>query len=105
MLDLEAAVDLDEVRLALGAEQKLEDPQRPRSRPRRAQATDSSSSSRVSGASAGEGDSSISFWCRRWIEHSRSPSVSTLPVESRQSTWISTWRAGAMTFSRYSEPS
>ena len=45
------------------------------------------------GVSAGEGDSSISFWWRRWIEHSRSPSVSTPPCAS-PSTWISTWRAG-----------
>ena len=30
----------------------------------------------------GEGDSSISFWCLRWMEHSRSPRISTLPCSS-----------------------
>ena len=37
------------------------------------------------------------------MEHSRSPSVSTPPAESH-STWISTWRAGATSFSTYVDP-
>ena len=32
---------------------------------------------RTSSASPGAGDSSTTFWCRRWIEQSRSPSTST----------------------------
>ena len=55
--------------------------------------------SRVDSSSAGEGDSSTSFWCLRWIEHSRSPSVSTPPFWS-QRTCTSTCLAGAMNFSR-----
>ena len=34
---------------------------------------------RIFSVSAGDGDSSISFWWRRWIEHSRSPRWTTLP--------------------------
>src|SRR5438093_1430020 len=45
---------------------------------------------RSSGSSAGEGDSSSTFWWRRWTEHSRSPSATT-PRSSPRS-WISTWR-------------
>ena len=40
---------------------------------------------------AGAGDSSISFWWRRWIEQSRSPRWITLPCVSAR-TWTSTWR-------------
>ena len=39
---------------------------------------------RLRRSSAGDGDSSTSFWWRRWIEHSRSPSVSTPPVRVAQ---------------------
>ena len=46
---------------------------------RQARSTDASIASRVSGVSAIDGDSSTSFWWRRWMEHSRSPSVSTPP--------------------------
>jgi len=28
---------------------------------------------------ATEGDSSMIFWCRRWMEHSRSPRCTTCP--------------------------
>ena len=65
---------------------------------RQARSAAASIASRSSGVSADEGVSSISFWWRRWIEHSRSPSVSTVPWPS-QRTWISTWRAGTSTFS------
>ena len=40
---------------------------------------------------AGEGASSMTFWLRRWIEHSRSNRWTTLPCLS-PSTWISMWR-------------
>ena len=46
-------------------------------------------SARSSGVSAGDGASSISFWWRRWIEHSRSKRCTALPCASA-STWIST---------------
>ena len=39
----------------------------------------------------GAGDSSISFWWRRWAEQSRSPSQSVVPKASA-STCISMWR-------------
>ncbi len=45
-----------------------------------ARSTAASIASRVSASSAADGDSSTSFWWRRWIEHSRSPSVSTPPA-------------------------
>ena len=64
-----------------------------------ARSTALSISSRAAASSAGDGDSSISFWCRRWTEHSRSPSVRMPPAES-QSTCTSTWRAGTSAFSR-----
>ena len=62
MLDLEPAVDLDEVRLALGAEEELERPGALVADGAQARSTDASISSRVSGESAGDGDSSTSFW-------------------------------------------
>ncbi|MEY2467679.1 MAG: acetyl-CoA carboxylase, biotin carboxylase subunit [Actinomycetota bacterium] len=34
---------------------------------------------RIFSVTATEGDSSSSFWWRRWIEHSRSPRCTTLP--------------------------
>ncbi len=45
-----------------------------------------------------EGASSMSFWWRRWIEHSRSPRWTTLPLLSAI-TWISMWRGPWMYFS------
>src|SRR3984885_11210035 len=38
----------------------------------------------------GDGASSMIFWWRRWIEHSRSPTAHTVPWESAI-TWTSTW--------------
>ena len=40
------------------------------------------------------GASSTTFWCRRWIEHSRSPRCTTFPCASAK-TWISTWRGAS----------
>ena len=42
--------------------------------------------------------SSMSFWCRRWIEHSRSPRWTTLPLVSAM-IWISMWRGASTYFS------
>ena len=94
MLDLQAGVQLDEVEGAVRAEQELE----------RARVL---VADRAAGAlgrglhllarrrdrAPARATPRSSFWWRRWIEHSRSPSVSTPPSLS-QSTWISTWRAG-----------
>ena len=38
-----------------------------------------SSLAQLAGSTAGDGASSITFWWRRWIEHSRSPSAQTVP--------------------------
>ena len=40
----------------------------------------------------GDGDSSTTFWLRRWMEHSRSPRARTFPFPSPK-IWISMWRA------------
>ena len=75
---------------------------RRRSRCARAAATAASPiCSRSSVETAGEGVSSMTFWCRRWIEQSRSPRWITLPCRSAK-TWISTWRASAIARSRIS---
>jgi len=42
----------------------------------------------------GEGASSTSFWWRRWIEHSRSPRCTMLPLVSPM-IWISMWRGAS----------
>ena len=60
----------------------------------------SCSSARSSGVSPGAGDSSTSFWCRRWIEQSRSPSATIVPSAS-PSSCTSMWRAGRTSRSRY----
>ena len=43
---------------------------------------------------AGDGDSSISFWCRRWTLHSRSPRWTSVPWASPR-IWTSTCRGRA----------
>ena len=50
----------------------------------------SCSARRVSSARPGAGASSTTFWCRRWIEQSRSPSTRTPPAWP--TTCTSTWR-------------
>ena len=46
----------------------------------------------LSGVSTGEADSSMTFWLRRWMLQSRTPSAHTLPATSA-ATWTSMWRA------------
>jgi propionyl-CoA carboxylase alpha chain len=46
---------------------------------------------RRAGSMPGAGASSITFWCRRWIEHSRSPIAQTVPCWSAM-TCTSMWR-------------
>ena len=82
MLHLEPGVHLQEVEPPVGVGQELHgaracvaDRRGPRGPPRRA----AGRASRRSLARAGAGVSSMIFWCRRCIEHSRSPSVHTVP--------------------------
>ena len=84
MLDLDAPVQLEEEEVApveheLGGARAAVADRASRTRPRR-----SLIRSRSSGSSAGEGDSSSTFWWRRWIEHSRSPSETTVPCASAE---------------------
>ena len=96
VLDLEARVHLEEVVAPIGVEQELDrrgvvelDRCRPRAgRSRRARLA-------VASSTAGEGDSSTSFWWRRWTQQSRSPSTARPPCRS-PSSWTSTCRAGAI---------
>ena len=93
VLDLDAGVDLQEPeRLPGGLEEELDragadvadgagDGQGGVAQPARA----------ACGSTAGDGASSTSFWCRRWIEHSRSNSWTMRPCVSARS-WTSTWR-------------
>ena len=75
MLDLDAPVQLQEEEVAPvehelgGARAPVGDRLRERARRR------PPSRARSPGSSAGDGDSSSTFWCRRWTEHSRSPSA------------------------------
>ncbi len=54
--------------------------------------------------SAGDGDSSTSFWWRRWTVQSLSGKATTLPCLSAM-IWISTWRGRSSSFSMNTEPS
>ena len=49
------------------------------------------SRARIPSSTSGEGASSTTFWCRRWMEHSRSPSAQTVPWASAM-TWTSMCR-------------
>ena len=60
--------------------------------------------SRSSSSNRGEGASSINFWWRRCILHSRSPRCTTLPYVSAINC-TSIWWAGETAFSIYTRPS
>ena len=100
VLDLHARVHLEEVELPLLVHEELERAERrvagledrlaDRPRP---------SAARSSGVIAGLGASSMTFWWRRWSEHSRSPSVHTPPCLSA-STWNSMCFGRSTKFSR-----
>ena len=62
------------------------------------------SSRRISGLTPGEGDSSMSFWFFRWMEHSRSPRQTALPPSSASSC-TSICLTGERYFSMYTPPS
>ena len=91
VLDLDARVQLEEVELA---RRRARTRRCRRSRMPIARANVTAASlirARSSGSTAGDGDSSSTFWWRRCTEQSRSPSATTAPCRSA-SSWISTWR-------------
>ena len=100
MLDLQPRVHLHEIEFAAAIEQEFQraraliakrlDRGRPRSRP---------SAPAIPADTAGDGASSISFWCRRCTEQSRSPRWIALPWRS-PNTWISMWRGSTIARSR-----
>ena len=59
---------------------------------------------RRTSSTAGEGASSTTFWWRRWTEHSRSKSDTTVPCTSAM-TWTSTCRGRVTYRSRNTVPS
>ena len=90
MLDLDSAVQLEEVEVP-PVQHELDGacaPVADRASERDRRLAHPASQLAVEG---GEGDSSSTFWWRRWIEHSRSPSAMTSPCSSA-SNWISTCR-------------
>jgi hypothetical protein len=103
MLHLDARVHLDEVDLAVLIHQELDRPGVPVADVLQRALIVLPSSSRSFGVTCRLGASSISFWCRRWIEHSRSPRLITLPCSSA-STWNSMCRGRSMNFSMYRSP-
>ena len=93
VLDLEPGVDLEEVDVAPSAR-----PGTPRSPRCAGRPTAATRTARVEeraraglGVRPGAGASSTSFWWRRWVEQSRSPSATMAPWLS-PSSWTSTWR-------------
>ena len=104
MLDLDPAVDLDEVEVAGAIDQELERADvlvaGRDDRPDRPFGQVGSGGS----DSAGVGASSRIFWWRRWTEQSRSPRWTPWPYRST-ATWTSTWRFSSSHFSRYRESS
>ena len=85
VLDLDAAVDLHEVEVAVRRRPGTRRCRRRRSRrPRRRAPPRRPSARRAPAGSPGAGVSSISFWWRRCTEQSRSPRWTTLPWRSAQ---------------------
>ena len=105
VLDLEARVDLEEPEPPLACRTGIRRSRRcAASAARAARMARSCSSARSSGVRPGAGDSSTSFWWRRWIEQSRSPSATIVPSAS-PSSCTSMCRAGRTSRSRYTAPS
>ena len=89
MLDLDAAVQLEEEELVAGEEElgRARAPVADGVGERDGGALDAAGSS---GESPGGGVSSTTFWWRRWIEQSRRPSANAPPASAMSCT--STWR-------------
>ena len=99
MLDLQAGVHLQEEEVLVPVDDELHRPGRavvdgPGQRHR----LGPHGGAGLGGRGKGDGASSITFWCRRWIEHSRSNRCTALPWPSA-STWISMCRGSSMNFS------
>jgi hypothetical protein len=91
MLHLESGVHLQEEELAVGGDEELDGSRADVVDRARHRAGGLAQPLAQSGVHGRDGASSTTFWCRRWIEHSRSPSAQTVPWESAN-TWISTCR-------------
>ena len=96
VLDLQPGVDLEEEELVGGVvDQELDGAGRPVAEGAgQAQRGVAHGGAQVGVDDPGDGDSSMIFWWRRWIEHSRSPRCTSPPWASPR-IWISTWRARA----------
>ena len=80
VLDLQPGVHLEEEELPVAVEDELDGAGADvADRGRPAATAAAHSASRSSGPTAGDGASSMIFWWRRWIEHSRSKRWTTLP--------------------------
>ena len=93
VLDLQAGVDLEERRSGRRAPARTRRCRRRRNRwpePPRTAASHMRGARRAS-STAGDGASSMIFWWRRWMEHSRSNRWTTVPWASPK-IWTSTWR-------------
>ena len=92
VLDLEAGVHLEEEEaLASPGSRGTRRCRRRRSRSPRRPPGGLVQGRTTSAARSGAGASSTTFWCRRWIEQSRSPSTTTVPCVS-PTICTSTWR-------------
>ena len=80
MLHLDAGVHLDEVELAILQQELDRAGVLVLHRAGGGQGRLGHLLAQLRGVSAVEGDSSTSFWCLRWMEHSRSPRCTTLPL-------------------------
>ena len=96
VLHLQTGVDLEEEELAaLVVDQELDGAGRlVTDRSREVERRHAHGRAHAPSSTTGDGDSSTSFWWRRWIEHSRSPRWTRLPWWSPR-IWTSTWRERA----------
>ena len=105
VLDLEPRVHLEEGRPAAVRRRGTRRCRRSRTRPPgRGSAPRRRAAPGAARSTAGDGVSSRTFWWRRWIEQSRSPSWTPAPCASNR-TWISTWRPPSTSRSRISRSS
>src|SRR5271165_1950308 len=103
MLHLNARVHLDKVQAAVLVHQEFNGPGVHIANLRQRFHQNAANSVTQLLAHTTDGASSTSFWCRRWMLHSRSPKVITFPCSSA-STWNSMCRGRSMNFSMYRSP-
>ena len=103
VLHLDAGVHLDEVELAVGGQHELDGAGVDVARgPGGRHGRRAHPLPQLRGQGLG-GDSSSSFWLRRWMEQSRSPNWITCPCPSAM-IWNSMWRGLTISFSKYISP-